>query len=57
MPELLVRVEKRTTALGARGGVDHLVAMDTAAPAFDLVLRMKWKLTRRQGEVALGLHR
>jgi len=57
VPELFVRVEEGTATLGASCGVDHLVAMDTAAPAFDLVLRMKRKLTRRCGEVALGLHK
>src|ERR671928_2019056 len=56
VPELLVRIEEGAPALDARGRVDDLVAMDAAAPALDLVLRVKRQLTRPCDEVALGLH-
>ena len=54
--ELLVRVEERALGLDARGRVDDLVAMDTAAPAFDLVLWVQRQRARAADEVALGLH-
>src|SRR5205823_8944160 len=54
--ELLVRVEEGATSLDACRRVDDLVAVDTAAPAFDLVLWVQRQLTRPADEVALGLH-
>src|SRR5919206_1689378 len=54
--ELLVRVEEGAPALDAGGRVDDLVAVDTAAPALDLVLWMERQLARRTDEVTLGLH-
>src|SRR5207244_904920 len=44
--ELLVCVEERTASLGARGRIDHLVAVHVAAAAFDFVLRPEWELAR-----------
>src|SRR5439155_23198619 len=43
VPELLVRVHERTRAFEAGGRVDHLVAVDAAAAALDLVLRTERK--------------
>ena len=45
-PELDERVEERTGALDARGRVDDLVAVNLAAAALDLVLRMERELLR-----------
>src|SRR5438552_13964483 len=44
--ELLVRVEERAAPLGARAGVDDLVAVHFAAAALELVLRPKRELAR-----------
>jgi hypothetical protein len=49
--ELLVGVEERAAALEARCRVDDLVAVDTAAPALDLVLWMERQLARPGDEV------
>src|SRR5919108_399037 len=43
-PDLLERVEKRAAALDACGRVHHLVAMNIAPPALDLVLWMEREL-------------
>jgi hypothetical protein len=40
MPELFVRVEESAVPLDAGGWMDDLVAVDTAAAALDLVLRV-----------------
>jgi site-specific DNA recombinase len=45
-PHLLERVEERTSPRDARRRVHHLVAMNPAAPAPDLILRMEWELLR-----------
>ena len=39
--ELLVRIEELTAAGGTRGRIHHLVAVDAAPPALDLVLRVE----------------
>ena len=49
-PDLLERVEKRTCARNAGRRVHHLVAMNSAAPAPDLILRMEWELLRNDLE-------
>src|SRR5205085_5503246 len=54
--ELLVRVEEGAVPLDTGGGIDDLVAVDPAAPALDLVLRMQRQLARPGDGVALGLH-
>jgi len=40
-PHFLEGVEKRTSPRDARRRIDHLVAMNTAAPAIDLILWME----------------
>jgi hypothetical protein len=42
--DFLVGVEEGARARHAGGGIDHLVAVDPAAAALDLVLRAEWKL-------------
>jgi hypothetical protein len=54
--ELLVGVEERAVALDAGGGMDDLVAVDAAAAALDLVLRVQRELAHPGDEVSLGLH-
>src|SRR6478672_5958712 len=49
--ELLVRVDEGAPALDARAGVHHLVAVDTAAAALDLVLGAERKLGRLGGRL------
>ena len=44
--ELLVGVEERAVALDAGGGMDDLVAVDSAAATLDLVLGMERELLR-----------
>ena len=41
VPELLVRIDERAGAVDAGGRVDDLVAVHSAAPALDLVLRVE----------------
>jgi hypothetical protein len=50
--ELLERVGERTGSFETRGGVHDLVAMDAAAPALQLVLRME----RYRGRALARLH-
>ena len=45
-PHLLEGVEERTSPRDARRRIHHLVAMNPAAPAPDLILRMEWELLR-----------
>src|SRR5262249_12549741 len=51
--ELLEGIHERTRAIDARGRIDHLVAMNLAAPALELVLRPERKLGRGCGCGAL----
>ena len=46
VPEFLVCVQERALALDTRGRVDHLVAMDVAAPALELVLGTEREIGR-----------
>src|SRR5262245_183955 len=49
VPDFLERVQKRAVLLHAGAGMNHLVAVDVAAAAADLVLWPKWELSRRRG--------
>ena len=55
MAELLERVKKRTCPLHAGGWIDHLVAVDLAAPALELVLGAERNLRHAEGSEALRL--
>ncbi len=47
VPVLGVRIGERTRPLEARRRVDDLLAVNLAAPALRLVLRMQWERRRR----------
>ena len=56
MPKLLVRVQEGAVPLEARGRIDHLVAVDSAAAALDLVLRAERELARPGRRLLAYLH-